>query len=284
MDWELPASLRPYVTARKWTIPGARSMSITAAFWKNKCVWIDVNYDNRHGNKSAISPENCEELVKYFLPGVRFGAFRGNPKTELMEYSTRPARAYKLRKWHRNDFHYVEIFDMNSIRSLIAQDIAAQKKDASSLTKAIYSLPNAENAPLFGANRSDIKRMLGEPVECSFEIPNKHDVYGIPGCNMKLLILFDNNVCKEINIVYDGGVLAADAGLQVAQALLGKTPLPKMTDQQKKSWFLVKSVDEKARYSIEWYLGENWGVLMKLKDSQVSPQKSEKVQSLLDSL
>lgn len=278
-DWELPFLIKPYINARRWTMGGARSMVITAAFWKDKCVWIDVRY----GNKSAITPDNCDEFAKYILPGIRFSSFRGNANSEFVEYSTKPSRAFKMRKWFRGGSHYVEIFGMNVIRSLVAQDLRLQKKDAETLTKAIYSLPNSERASLFGAKKEDVERMLGQPVKCKL---NNHgfSVYGIPGCNMKLLIKFAHNTASEINIIYDNGVLSADAGLLVAQALLGKTPLPQMTEQQRKSWFLVKSADAKARYSIQWFLNNDWGVMMKLKDNQLPAIEDSKVKSLLDAL
>lgn len=285
IDWELTESIRPYVSPRRWIMTlHTNRLELVAFFWRDRCIGFDMNYNG--GKKPHFSASDCAELTEFVLPGVKFPAF---PRTnEFVSYSLTPSKDYKVRKWDR-EFKFVEVYGSGLIRSMIQQDVPRQKKDSAALTKALYNLPRNTVPSLFGIRSGEIESLLGSPIESELKPSPNSKVWGLPGCNMKLLVTFSdsspNSLSREISVFYDNGVISADTGLSVAQSLLpANSPLPDISAQMRKRWFSASTKDK--RFLIKWHLDKKHGVLLTITDTKVTPKKeeSQKMKSLLESL
>lgn len=277
VDWLLYEQIKPQCSVRNWKLPNRGNLAVNAYFWKNICIGLDINVDNR-----ILSPREIITLVQSFVPSVRFVDLpvkRGIPFTV---YSSNYGGGYKLQNWVEGGWDYFEIKASGLIREMKEVHILKLKKSVRIISDILKTCDRLNNGILFGITWQDMDKLLGTSEMCtSWWCGKPSRIWKFPNSDISIVGSFwqderGNGILHDITLVDEKRELNPEIALLLCKRLISPYQLENVSKDQLKSWFTVRSSDPEKRFIVEWYQDGSYGASLRISDDLPRQKQEEK--------
>lgn len=285
-DYAVFSSIVSRCTAWQWLFPAPQNLSITATMWNGRCVGLDLC------RKGGFTVAEAIELAEEIVPGISFALPSVKGVVDCTLYSRNFEQGYKLQNWR--DKGYFELKSSLLVKRLQAQRIQDQQTAARTLAAAMKDFSVRARKPLMGQTLEEVRKVLGGPGR---EIQERWWgertwFWSYPNHDLGFLGSFKNNGEKQflhhLVIVERMKELNLSAALALGYGATFPYGWSKLSPQQFKSWFNVKSRDGQQRFLLKWYkdarTGPSLHVIDDLADRVARQRKQEKEDRKLDTI
>lgn len=248
IDWELYEAIKPETMAYRWMYPQKNNLHVTAVFYRNRCIALDISQRN------GFSAKELMEKVREFLPGVTFGSVPQEKGAQFTVYSTSHDRGYKFQNWDG----YFELKASGLIRELQKEHEKDLREAAAKIYRQLQSVQKEKKGSLFGKTPAEMDALLGVSVQKG-DIYRKKPVrvWNFPGSSLEFHGAFaslgDREVCCHLLIVDRLKGLTSSLAFPLAQQAVVPFSLKSVPRDDMKTWFSTVSKDQGERFFVEWY-------------------------------
>ncbi|MCC8149571.1 hypothetical protein [Akkermansia sp.] len=285
-DYTVFSSIVPQCTAWQWLFPAPQNLSITAVMWNGRCVGLDLR------RKGGFTVAEAIELAGEIVPGISFALPSVKGSVSCTLYSRNFEQGYKLQNWA--DKGYFELKSSLLVKKLQAQRLRDQQAAARTLAATLKESADREKRPLMGQTLQEVRKILGgmgrELQERWWE--ERTWLWSYPSHDLGLLGSFKNEEGKQylhhLVVVDRMKQLNLNSALMVAYGATMPYGWSKLSPQQLKSWFNVKSRDGQQRFLMKWYKDARTGPSLHLVDDlaerMAQQRKQQKEDRKLDAI